>query len=93
MAAAHSIVSHFLNLDLLSLTISQKDAFYAALALLELTAQVLETTAFISEALAQTSSIFSSKDCAVKSNAEIISKLDALKEKNMDFNHSILAKK
>ena len=93
MVVVHSTMSHLLSLDLLSLTINQKDAFYATLALLESTTQVLETIAFIYEAFAQTSSIFSSMDCVVKSIVEIVSKLDALKEKNMDFDHSILTKK
>ena len=48
---------------------------------------------FISEALVETSFIFSSIDCAVKSVGEIISKLNALKEKNGEFDHSLLAKK
>ena len=47
----------------------------------------------MSDALARTSSIFSSMDCAIKSNAEIVSKSDALKEKKMEFDHSLLAKK
>ena len=32
-------------------------------------------------------------DCAVKSTVEILSKLDAVKEKNMEFDHSLLDKK
>ena len=32
-------------------------------------------------------------DCVVKFNVEIVSKFDALKEKNMEFDHSLLAKK
>ena len=63
------------------------------LAMLESASQVPETTTFISEALAQTYSIFSSMDCVVKSNVEIIPKLNALKEKNMEFDHSLLSKK
>ena len=52
-----------------------------------------EAKAFISDSLVQTFYIFSSIDCAVKSNAKILFKLDTLKEKNMEFDHSLLAKK
>ena len=52
-----------------------------------------ETNAFISMALAQSFIIFPSMDCAMKSNSKIVSKLDALKEKIMEFEHSILPKK
>ena len=55
--------------------------------------QVSEANAFISTALAQSFIIFPSMDCAVKSNSKIVSKLDALKEKIMEFENYILAKK
>ena len=93
VATSCSIVSHFLRLDLLSPSSNQKDAFHVALAMLESISQMCKAKAFISNALAQTSYIFSSIDCAVKSNAEIVSKLDALKEKKVEFDHSLLAKK
>ena len=54
---------------------------------------MFEAKAFNSDAFARTSSIFSSMDCILKSNAKIVSKLDALKKKNMEFDHSHLAKK
>ena len=93
VVVSHSTMSHFLSLDLLSLSSSQKDAFCVALAVLESTSQVPESKVFISEPLAETSSIFSSMDCAVKYTLEIIFKLDALKGKKMEFNHSLLFKK
>ena len=93
MATTHSIVSHFLSLDLLSLTTTQRDAFRIALAMLESTSQMPKAKAFILEALAEMSSIFSSLDCAMKLSMETVSKLDALKEKIMEFDHSLLAKK
>ena len=74
-------MNHLLSLDLLSLSPSQKDAFCAALVVLELASRMPKAKAFIFNALAQTSSIFSSLDCVVKSNTKIVSKLDALKEK------------
>ena len=52
-----------------------------------------ESKVFISKALVETSSIFSFMDCVVKSITKIISKLDALKEKNVEFYHLLLAKK
>ena len=88
MAAARSIVSHLLSLDLLSLISRQKDAFCVALAVLVSASQVSKSKVFISEALAQTSYIFPS----LKSNMEISSKLDALKRKKIEFELTLLAK-
>ena len=48
---------------------------------------------FILEALVQTSSIFPTLDCALKSNMEISSKLDALKRQKIEFEQAQLAKK
>ena len=79
MVAAHSTMSYLLGLDLLSLSTNQKDAFCVALAVLALVSKVPQSKVFISEALAQTSSIFSTLDRALKSNMEISSTLDALK--------------
>ena len=53
---------------------------------------MLEYKVFILETLAETSSIFPSLDCAMKSSMEISSKLDALKEKKVEFEHTFLAK-
>ena len=85
VAAARSIVSHLLSLDLLSLISRQKDAFSAS--------QVSKSKVFISEALAQTSYISPSLDHALKSNMEISSKLDALKRKKIEFELTLLAEK
>ena len=69
-------MSHFLGLDLLSLSTSQKDAFCVALAMLASTSKVPQSKVFISEALAYTSSIFPALDHALKSNMEISSTLE-----------------
>ena len=79
VAVARFTMSHFLGLDLLSLSTIQKDAFYAALAVLASTSKVSQYLVFISEALTQTSSIFPALDSSLKSNKEISSKLDAFK--------------
>ena len=76
-AATHSIVSHFLNLDLLSLSTNHKNALCVALVVLVSTSQVPESKVFISKALGQTSSIFPSMDRALKPNMEISSKMYA----------------
>ena len=47
VAAARSTVSHFLGLDLLSLSTSQKDVFYAALAMLAFASKVPQSKVFI----------------------------------------------
>ena len=65
---ASSTVSHFLGLDLLSLSTSQKNAFFATLEVLVSTSKVPQSKVFISKALAQTSSIFPALDHALKSN-------------------------
>ena len=72
-------MSHFLVLDLLSLSTSHKDAFCEALIMLASTSKVSQSKVFILESLAQASSIFTALDHALKSNVEISSKLDALK--------------
>ena len=61
--------------------------------MLELASQMSDANVFISEALAKTSSIFSSMDYVVKSIVQITSKLDALKEKKMECDNALLAKK
>ena len=50
VVAAHSIVSHLIGLDLLSLSTSQKDASCAALAVLASTSKVPQSKVFISKA-------------------------------------------
>ena len=47
--------------------------------------KVPQSNIFILEALAHTSSIFPTLDCALRSNMEISSKLDALKRQKTDF--------
>ena len=90
---ACSIVSHFLGLDLLSLSTSQKNAFFETLVVLVSTSKVPQSKVFISTNLAQTSSIFPALDRALKSNMEISSKLDALKGHKIEFEQAQLAKK
>ena len=55
--------------------------------------KVPQSKVFISEVLAQTSSIFHTLDHALKSNMEITSKLDALKGLKIEFEQALLAKK
>ena len=52
-----------------------------------------QSNVFISKALAQNSSIFPTLDCALKSNMEISSKLDALKRQNIEFETAQIVKK
>ena len=93
VVAARSIVRHLLGLDLLSLSTSQKDAFCAALVMLASASRVPQSKVFISEALAQTSYVFPTLDCALKSTMEISSKLDALKRQKIEFEQAQLEKK
>ena len=79
MVVAHSTVSHFLGLDLLSLSSIHKDVFCAALAVLASASKVPQSKVFISKALAQTSFVFPALDCALKSNMDISSKSYAFK--------------
>ena len=93
VAIAHSTMSHFLGLDLLSLFTIQKDALCVALVVLALASKVPQSKVFISKALTQTSSIFHALDHALKSNREISSKLDALKRHKIVFEQAQLTKK
>ena len=79
VVASCSTVSHFLGLDLLSLSTIHKDAFCATLVVLASASKVPQYKVVISEALAETSSVFPALDRAVNSNMEISSKLDVLK--------------
>ena len=93
VATTNSIVSHFLSLDLLSLSTSSKDAFCIALAMLASASKMPHFKVFISEALAQSFFVFLALYRSLKSNMEISSKLDALKGQKIEFEQAQLAKK
>ena len=88
-----ALLSHLLCLDLFSLSTSHNDALCAALVVLASTSIVPQSKVFISEALAQTSSLFPTLDRALKSNMEISSKLVALKRQKIEFERVQLVKK
>ena len=85
VVASRFTMSQFHYLDLFFLSTSQKDAFYATLAVLSSNFRVTQSKIFILEALAQTSYVFPTLYHALKSNMEISSKLDALKRQNTKF--------
>ena len=85
VATTCSIMSHFLNLNIISLSTGHKDALCAALAMLVSASNAPQSKVFIVESLAQTSSIFPTLDHALKSNREISSKLYALKGQKIEF--------
>ena len=58
VTVARFTMSHLLGLDMLSLSTSHKDAFFATLEMLALDSKVSQSKVFISKALAQTSFIF-----------------------------------
>ena len=57
------------------------------------TSKVPQSTIFILEALAQTSSVIIELDRALKSNMEISSTLDTLKRQKIEFDQAQLSKK
>ena len=81
-------MSHFLGLNLLSLSTRKKDAFCAALAVLASASKVPQSKVFIFEALAQTFFVFPALDHALKSNMEISSTLVALKRQKTKFDQA-----
>ena len=85
VVAARSSVSHFLGLDMISLSPSQKDAFCATLVVLASASNVPQSKIFISKALAQISSIFLALDRTLKSNMEISSIFASLKRHKTEF--------
>ena len=93
VAVACFTMSHFLGLDLISLSTSQKNVFCATLAVLASASKVPQYKVFILEALAQTSYVFPTLDCALKSNMEISSTLDPLKRKKTEFDQAQRVKK
>ena len=86
-------MSHLLSFFLLYLSTSQNDDFCAALAVLVSASKVSQSKVFTSEALAKNSFVFPALDCALKSNMEISSKLDALKRQKTESDQAQLAKK
>ena len=86
-------MSHFLSLDMLSLSTNQKDAFYATLVMLTSTFKVPQSKVFILKALVQTSYVFPTLDRSLKSNMKISSKVDALKRQKIEFEQAQLTKK
>ena len=68
-----------LSLDLLSLSTIKKNAFHAAMAMLQYTYLEPEAKAFIYDVIHCASKVFSSIKHVVKENAQVISKLEKLR--------------
>ena len=80
VAITRSTISHFLSLDLLSLSISQKDVFHAAMAVLQSASLDREAEIFISGVTHHAPEVFSSIEHVVKENAQVIFELEKLRE-------------
>ena len=74
-------INYLLSLDLLSLSTIQKDAFHAAMAVLQSASLNPEVDSFLSRVTHHAPEVFSSIDHVVKENAQAISKLEKFKEK------------
>ena len=69
IAIARSTISHMLNLDLLSLSTVQKNAFHAAMVVLQSASLEPEVRAFIYGVIHYASEVFSSIEHVVMENA------------------------
>ena len=91
IAVARSTISHLLSLDLLSLSIIQKNSFHVAMAVLQSTSLEPEAGALISRGIHRTLMVFSSIEHVVKENAQMMSKLERLREKKYECEQSKLS--
>ena len=81
VVVARSTISHLLSLDLLSVSTIQKDAFHAAVAVLQSTSLDHEAEIFLFRVTHHAPEVFSSIEHVVKENAQVIYELEKLKEK------------
>ena len=91
VAISRSTISHMLSLDLLSLSTIQKDAFHAAMAILQSSSLDPEVETFIYGVIHHASKVFSSIEHIVKENAQVISELEKLREKKSKCEKSKLS--
>ena len=78
---ACSTINYLLSLDLLSLSTIQKDAFHAAMAVLQSASRNPEVEIFLSRVTHHAPEVFSSIDHVVKENGQAISELEKFREK------------
>ena len=86
VAAARSTISHFLSLDLFSLSIVQKNAFHAAMVVLQ--SPSLKPWAFISRVIHRYLEVFSSIEHVVKENYQVTSELEELRGEKSEYEQS-----
>ena len=91
VAIARSTVSHLLSLDLLSLSIIQKYAFHAAMAVLQSTSLDPEAGTFLSRVTHHAPKVFSTIEHVVKENAQVIFELEKLREKKSEYEQTKLS--
>ena len=81
VVVARSTISHLLSLDLFSLSTIQKDAFHAAMAILQFASLDPKADIFLYGVTHRALEVFSSIEHVVKENAQVISQLEKLREK------------
>ena len=91
VAVAYSTISHLLSLNLLSLSIVQKNAFHATMAALQFASLKPETRAFIYGVIKCALKVFSSIEDVVKEDAQVIFKLEELRGKKSKYEQSKLS--
>ena len=91
VTVVHSNISHLLRLDLLSLSIIQKDAFHAAMAVLQSASLDPEVEIFLYGVTHHALEVFSSIKHVVKKNAQVIYELEKLREKKSEYEQSKLS--
>ena len=80
VAYTRSTISHLLSLDLLSLSIIQKDVFHAVMVVLQSSSLNLDAGTFPSRVTHRAPEVFSFIKHVVKKNAQVISEFEKLRE-------------
>ena len=89
VVVALSTISHLLSLDFLSVsTIQKKNAFHAAMTILQSASLDLEAETFLYGVTHCAPKLFSSIEHIVKENAQVIYELEKLREKKSEYEQS-----
>ena len=91
LVVAYSTISHMLSLNLLSLSTIQKDAFHAAIAILQSASLDPKAEIFLSGVTHRAPEVFSSIKHVMMENTQVISELENLRKKKYEYEQSKLS--
>ena len=85
VAITRFTIIHLLSLDLLSLSTIQKDAFHAAMEVLQSASLDTEAEIFLYGVTHHAPEVFSSIEHVLKENSQVIFELEKLREKKFEY--------